>query len=710
MNGSREDIRCLVEDGVFKTACMQCPWGCGVEVHVEEGRIRRIAGDDDHPFSKGVVCPKGLAAPEVMSHPDRITQPMRRTAGGWETIDWDTAYDILVENLGEIKEKYGPRALAVAIGMPVLLGGNATVSFLRRFCDIYGTPNCFSVESICFRCQIIGRILTLGTYEVPDVVNSDCVLVWGNNPEASAPPSARRIREARDKGAKLLVIDPRTTSLAAKADVHLQVRPGTDTALALGMMQVMISENLYDRDFVEKWTVGMEELAEVASAYPLERVAEITGVPEDKIAEAARIFAGSPSACIMQGTNSLDQHVAGLQNSRCVPMLQALTGNIDNSGGFVSTSKVKINPIRLPEMMEGEPLGADQYPLFNEVWGRNFGEGQSMLLADTILTEDPYPIKGMIVSASNPVITWPGGRKLGRAMEELDFLAVMDMFMTPTAEKADLFLPAATFLERVELCDYYGTLHGVPYVSMRRKLFQVGEAVSDLDFWIELGKRMGYEEYFPWADSTEALDHALEPSGLTLAELAALPAGGMDFGKVRLGNYEKRDGFGTPSGKIELVSETLRELGHDAVPRHQEPVEKAGAGAAGGEAAGAGEAEAAGEFPLSLTTGARTLQYLHSEHRNIERLAKRGRRPEAEIHPDTANAYGVSEGSQVEIESPYGQVTMTARLTEGILPGVVSLPHGWAEASVNDITSDYSGDPITGYPILKSMKCRVRPV
>ena len=713
MSGSRDDIRCLVEDGVVKTACMQCPWGCGVEVHLEEGRIRRIRGDDNHPFSKGTICPKGLAASEVMSHPDRITQPMRRTSAGWKNIDWDTAYDILVENLGEIKEKYGPRALAVAIGMPVLLGGNATVSFLRRFCDIYGTPNCFSVESICFRCQIIGRILTLGTYEVPDVVNSDCVLVWGNNPEASAPPSARRIREARDKGAKLLVIDPRTTSLAAKADVHLQVRPGTDTALALGMMQVIISEDLYDRDFVEKWTVGMEELAEATSAYPLERVAEITGVPAEKIAEAARIFANSPSACIVQGTNSLDQHVTGLQNSRSVAMMQAITGNIDNAGGFVSTSKVKINPIRLPEMMEGEPLGADQYPLFNEVWGRNFGEGQSMLLADTIFTEDPYPIKGMIVSASNPVITWPGGRKLGRAMEELDFLAVMDMFMTDTTEKADLFLPAATFLERVELCDYYGTLHGVPHVSMRRKLFQVGEAVSDLDFWIELSKRMGYGEHFPWVDSTEALDYALEPSGFTLADLAALPEGGMSFGKVRLGNYEKRGGFGTPSGKIELASETLRDLGHDAVPRYvkgageTEPVD---AGERADSAEHAGATGGTEDFPLTLTTGARTLQYLHSEHRDVERLAKRGRRPEAEIHPDTAEEFGVSGGSQVEIESPYGRVTMTALVTEGILPGVVSLPHGWADASVNDITSDYSGDPITGYPILKSMKCRVRPV
>lgn len=700
MGAMDSDVRCLVPDGTAKTACMQCPWGCGLVVHIEGGRISRISGNKHHPFSKGLVCPKALAAPEVMLNPRRITHPMRRTDRGWQTISWDDAYGILVENLNRVRETYGPKALAVAIGMPVLLGGNATVSFLRRFCDIFGTPNCFSVESICFRCQIIGRILTLGTYEVPDITNTDCVLVWGNNPDASAPPTAKRIREALSKGARLLVIDPRVTDLAAQADVHLQVRPGTDAALALGMIQVILSEELFDREFVDVWTVGIDDLAEVAREYTLEKVAAITGVAEPKIAEAARIFARSPSACIVQGTNSLDQHAVGLQNSRCVAILQAITGNVDRAGGFVSTSKVSLNRIRLPEMMEGEPLGADRYPLFNEVWGRNFGEGQAMLLADAILTDNPYPIRAMIVAASNPVITWPNGRKLARALERLDFVAVMDLFMTPTSEKAHLFLPAATFLERVELCDYYGTLQAVPYVATRRKLFQVGEAVSDLDFWIELGKRMGYGEFFPWADATEALNYALEPSGLTIQDIAGQPDGGLPFGQVRLGYYKQKGRFATPSGKIELSSSTLRDLGHDPVPCYREGPEIPGASVAGSD----------GGFPLVLTTGARALHYLHSEHRDIERLAKRGRHAEAEIHPSTAQRYGIEPGTAIEIESPQGRVTMKARVTDRILPGVVSLPHGWNDASVNDLTDDACADPITGYPLLKSKVCRIRPL
>lgn len=688
-------VQCLVPDGVATTVCMQCPWGCGIKVQIHAGRIARITGNKEHPFSSGLICPKALAAPDVMLSPRRITSPMRRTAGGWQTIGWDQAYEILVENLSRIKEAYGAKALAVAIGMPVLLGGNSTVSFLRRFCDIYGTPNCFSVESICFRCQIIARILTLGTYEVPDVTNTACVLVWGNNPEASAPPSAKRIREALDKGAKLIVIDPRVTELAARADVHLQPRPGTDAALALGMMQVMIAEGLYDREFVEQWTVGMDELARVAAEYPLELVSNITGVPGDAVAQAARLFAQAPSACIVQGTNALDQHAVGLQNSRSVAILQAITGNIDREGGFVSTSKVALSPIRLPELMEGEPLGADRYPLFNEVWGRNFGEGQAMLLADAILEDDPYPIRGLVVAASNPLLTWPNGRKLARAMEKLDFLAVMDLFLTPTAEKANLFLPAATFLERVELCDYYGTLQAVPYVAVRKKLFQVGEAISDLEFWIELGKRMGYGDLFPWANSTAALDFAVEPSGFNLGEVAERPDGGMPFGKVRLEQYLKKAGFATPSRKIELFSQTLADLGHDPVPRHRESPEKVG--------------EVGSDFPLILTTGARLLHYLHSEYRDIDRLAKRGGQPEAEIHPETAREYGIEHGLPLAIESPQGSITMQARVTETILPGVIAVPHGWEQASVNDITDDFCADPVIGYPVLKSKVCRVRP-
>ncbi|RLB06525.1 MAG: molybdopterin oxidoreductase, partial [Deltaproteobacteria bacterium] len=562
------EVKVLCKDHIVRTACELCPWGCGLELHIEGGRIVKIKGDKKHPLNEGALCPKGAAALEVAFSPHRITHPMKKEAGKWVRISWDEALGILSEQLRDIKDRYGPQAFAVAIGMPILLGGNTTVSFLRRFCDIYGTPNCFSVESLCFRCRIIGYILTLGKFPVAEVDHAKCIVVWGHNPHNSNPPLARRITKSVEAGARLICIDPRRTQMAKRADLFLQVRPGADCALALGMMNVILEEGLYNRNFVEEWTVGLDELRGRVADYPPERVEKITQVPAEKIREAARLFATTRPACIVQGVNALDQHAVGIQNARAVAILQALTGNIDNQGGFVTTSRVHINPIRLPERMEGEPLGVDKYPLFYEVWGRAFGEGQAMVLPDVLLSGEPYPIKALFVAASNPLITWPNSKKVKKAFEKLDFIAVMDLFMTPTAEMAHLFLPAATFLERTELCDYYGTLHAIPYVTLRKKVMEVGEAWSDLRFWFSLAHKMGYDEYFPWKDEEEAIDYALKPTGLSIKDLYEHPEG-VPYGKLRIDQYRQK-GFATPSGKIELYSRTMAELGYDTLPSHRE--------------------------------------------------------------------------------------------------------------------------------------------
>ncbi|MBW2039443.1 MAG: molybdopterin-dependent oxidoreductase [Deltaproteobacteria bacterium] len=688
------EIRVLYPDRVVKTACEICPWGCGMEVHIKGGTIERVGGDKDHPLNKGVLCPKGAAALEVALSPQRITYPMKREAKGWKRISWDEALEILSERLRDIKEKYGPQAFAVAIGMPILLGGNTTVSFLRRFCDIYGTPNCVSVESLCFRCRIIGYILTLGKFPVADVDHAKCIVVWGNNPHCSNPPLAKRIVKAGKKGARLICIDPRRTEMAKQADLFLQVRPGSDCALALGMMNVIIKEDIYDQEFVKEWTVGLDELQKRVADYPPERVEEITWVPAEKIREAARLFATTRPACIVQGTNALDQHAVGIQNARAVAILQALTGNIDKIGGFITSSRVHINPIRLPELMEGEPLGVDRYPLFYEVWGRPFGEGQAMVLPDVILSGKPYPIKALFVAASNPVLTWPNSQKVKEALGRLDFMAVMDLFMTPTAEMAHLFLPAATFLERTELCDYYGTLHAIPYVTLRKKVMEVGEAWSDLRFWFTLARTMGYDEYFPWKDEEEAIDYALKPTGLSVKDLYEHPEG-IPYGTLRIDQYRQK-GFATPSGKVELYSRTMEELGHDPLPAHREPPETPV------------EGELIGEYPLILTTGARSLEFLHSEFRHVERLRKRRPHPTLQIHPATAEDWGIKDGDQVAAENRLGSIRLRAEVIDDILPGVVHIPHGWTEANVNLLTNSSAADPVTGYPALKASLCRIK--
>ena len=691
----KSNIYACVPDGIVKTACELCPWGCGMDVHIQDGQIGKVVGSREHPLNKGFLCPKGLAVKDIVYAKDRIIYPMKKENGDWRRITWDEALDTCAEKLHTIKNNYGSKALAVAIGMPVLLGGNTTVSFLRRFCDIYGTPNCFSVESICFRCRIIADILTLGKFPAPDITDAKTIMVWGNNPHASSPPTAKRIDKTVKQGAKLIVIDPRKTAIAKKADIHLQIRPGADGALAMGMINIIINEGIYDNEFVENWTVGFDELREAAAFYDPARVEKTTWVPAESIIQAARLFATNGPSCIVQGTNALDQHVSGLQNSRALAILFAITGNIDRAGGMVVTSRVHIAPIRLPEKMEGKPLGVDKFPLFYEVWGRTFGEGQGMELADTILSQEPYPIVGIIVSASNPVITWPNSGKMTEAIKSLDFSAVMDMRMTATARLCDLFLPAASFLERTELCDYYGTLQAVPFITLRRKILQAGEAKSDVEFWFELGKRMGYEEFFPWNSVEEALDYALLPTGLTIEKLNQRP-GGMPYGEKRI-DYYKKKGFPTPSGKVELFSKTLKELGHDPLPRHQESPESPLTNEA-----------LAGKYPLILTTGARTLEFLHSEYRDIPRLRKKHPEASAEIHPDTAGPLFVQDGEEIILENKMGAISIKARVTEDILPGVVNVPHGWDNCNINLITDDVSVDSVTGYPLLKSLLCRIR--
>ncbi|MBW1973844.1 MAG: molybdopterin-dependent oxidoreductase, partial [Deltaproteobacteria bacterium] len=437
----RDDVKILIDNGSIFTACELCPWGCGMEVVIKDGKVTKIKGVKDHPLNRGMLCPKGKAAYAFVTHPDRIAYPMKKVDGKFVQISWDEAFDILKEKLIFIKEKYGAKSFAVAIGMPILLGGNATVSFLRRFWDIYGSPNCFSVESICFRCRIIGYILTFGKFPVADIDHSSCIVLWGNNPTNSNPPAAMRIIKRVKEGAKLIVIDPRRIPLAKKADIHLMIRPGSDCALALSMMNVLINENLYDKEFVDKWCVGFDELKKLVFKYPPEAVEKIAGVDKELIKEAARLFGSIKPACVVQGTNALDQHTTGLQNARAIASLMALTGNIDNKGGFVTTKRVHISPIRLPEKLEGLPLGIDKFPLFYEVWGRVFGEGQAMVLANTILTQKPYPIKALFVAGSNPVLTWPETPKVKKALASLEFVAVMDLFLTDTAKYADLFLP-----------------------------------------------------------------------------------------------------------------------------------------------------------------------------------------------------------------------------------------------------------------------------
>ncbi len=685
---------------VAKTVCKMCYAGCGLDVHVEQGKIVKVEGMKEHPMNKGALCVKAENIVDYVYAEDRIKFPIRKQNGVWKRISWDQALDEISARLANNKEKYGPESLMTFAGDAITITGASMVG--ERFCDVYGTPNRSSVNAICYVIRTKAGFCTLGVSRSPDTANAKCVVLWGHNPQESIPAYGDLIDRALAGGAKLIVIDPRKIAFAKKADIHAQIRPGTDAALALGLINVIISENLYDGDFVSNWTHGFSELAERASQYPPETVERITWVPAHIIRDIARAYAAAESASIVQGTNTLDQQASGFQTSRCIAILQALTGNVDVPGGYVRMSGVvKMNPLRIPEKVESIRLmGTKEYPISHGIGGKVYGNQQSMEWPDMVLADDTV-IRAGIVQGSNPAVIWPNTAKVKKALEKLDFLVVMDLFMTATAEMADIVLPAASFLETDEVCFQTGRLANAPWVMLRKEVIEpVGESWPDWKFWFELGKRMGYNNYFPWKDHDEFLNYMMEPmaaTGITLQSLREDHPEGVPFGKMEYGEYKRR-GFATPSGKVELYSKMLEELGYDPLPYYTENPETP-----------LSAPEIAKDYPLILTTGARKKEFWHSQFRNLSGLRQRVPESYAEIHADTAAKYGIADGRMMTVESPRGSIQVRARVTVDILPRIVLIPHGWTEGNANYLTDNKPADPISGYPALKGGLCKITP-
>jgi len=685
----------VAESQIVKTVCFLCPQACGMNVYVEQGKVTKVEGMPEHPLNRGKLCSKAEAVVDFVYAPDRLRHPLKRENGDWKQISWDEALNIIVARLKEVKERYGARALVFHYGGAV--AGAASLMMAERFCDVYGTPNILSADSLCIRIRGTAQRLTLGRGRFYDPQNASCILVWGNNPDNSGLPQAMHIWDSREKGAKLIVIDPRSTPIAKRADIHARPRPGTDCALALGLLNVIIGEKLYDSEFVDKWTVGFDKLAEHVKRHPLPEIEKITWVPTETIREIARIFATTKPATIVQGGNSLDQCASGAQTNRAITILEAITGNLDVPGGFVLTGTVPLSPFRVPGKTKELPLGADKYPFAYKVAGNVIGEGQEMILPEAILTGEPYPIKAMFISSSNLAVTFPNSLKMVEALKKLDFIVVTDLFMTPTARLAHLVLPVSSFLEKDEIPIFPNIDRNRRYIMLVKKVIEVPECWSDLKIWLELARRMGYSEYFPWKDEEEVIEYLLKPSGLTVKQLREDKPGGLSLGFDRYKEYEKRGRFPTPSGKVEIYSERMERFGYDPLPTYRESPE-----------APLSNPELAKEYPLILTTGARYEGYSHSRFRNIPRLLQLAPEPLAEIHPQTAAKYGIVDSEMAVVETRRGSIEIKTNVTEDIVPGVIHIPHGWAQANVDVLTDESPTDPVSGFPALHQLLCKIR--
>ena len=692
-------------DSVIKSHCRMCHGGCGVLIYMKGGKVAKIAGDPDCPINHGTLCSKGIASSQVAYHPDRLTYPLRRMgpkgSGKWARITWDDALDTIADRILDYKEQFGAESIVLGYGT-----GRENEAVIYRFANLLGSPNVLTAGHFCYGPRVATGILTCGTNPIVDYENQpQCIMVWGNNLVISNPDcyKGEPFSNCVNKGSKLIAVDPRRTQIAARADIWLPLRPGTDTALALGMLNVIVHEALYDRDFVEKYVHGWKPFVERINEYPPHRVEKITWVPQEKMKEAARVFATTKPAAIQWGV-AIEQQASCADNNRALLALMGITGNIDVPGGQVLFKPPKIRNVghfgahkHLPEGQAAKRLGGDRFRLAD-----HFAIINPKCVWDAIVEEKPYPVKMLFFISSNPLMTRANAREVYRALEKVDFMAVADFFMTPTAELADIVLPAATWLEMDYIGDFWKR-HGM--ILPRRKAIQVGECRSDHEMLNDLAHRVGQGEHW-WADFEGGLDYILEPLGMTWQEFKKI-----DYvrGEIAYHKYKEK-GFSTPTGKFELYSTLLDKWGHDPLPQYREPPESPHS-----------TPDLCEAYPYILITGVRSPGFFHTENRQVPWLRELHKDPVVEIHPDTALKIGIREGDWVVIESPRGKIRQRAKLFDGMDPRIVAAQHGWwfpekqgpgygwEESNINILTDNAYEvcDPAMGATPVRALLCNI---
>ncbi len=702
--------------------CGICGSACAVRIHLEGGRIRRLTPRPAHPH--GITCRRITRVEDIVYSPHRQLYPQRgigpRGQRSLQRIGWEEALDAVADGVRETARRYGPEAVCLYTGRGTFehslwemlspAGVRETSAWSLLF--PFGSPNTTGAGSVCYVSQaVLAPALTSGVWKVdtgPDLDQARLVVVWGTNPANASPPlEMAALKRARARGVPVLVVDHRRTETVRELEARwLPIRPGTDGALALAMIQVLIEEGLYDRPFVDRWTVGFPELKEYVRAFTPERAEEITCLPAAEIRQAAREIADARGASLLIRTG-LEYSNSGVQNARAVLILWALAGNFDVPGGNL----IRIPPWsfqvergrRVPPPQGSQPIGADRYPLYTHFRR----EAQAMELPRAILEGKPYPVRALLLFGASILTAYPDPALWRRAFSALDFLLVVDRLPTEEGLFADIVLPACTGFE------HGGYIVQGRRVALRRAVIPpLGESRSDWDIAIALAGRLGYAHLYP-RSIEQMIEWAFEGTGLDPAELARHPEGveqpapPMRYRKWELGllRPDGRPGFDTPSGKFEIASGLLAEHGYDPLPVFRPPVEGP-----------LGSPELARRFPLVFSSGSRNKVFFNSQHQHLPSLVERYPRPLVWIHPEDAAPRGIADGDRVLLSTPRGQVTFTARVTEDILRGTVEADaHGggllaapaWRECNVNLLTDFENRDPISGFPVYKALLCEV---
>jgi anaerobic selenocysteine-containing dehydrogenase len=648
-------------------------------------------------LNKGYVCPKGLHSADRLNHPDRLKHPLKRLgprgSNQWQRIGWPEALDLVADNLLKIKQTHGARSVVFGQGMPKGLEHFSLI----RLANLFGSPNVIAVQDVCHAPREIAGLHTCGFYPVADFHHpTQLALIWGSNVTSTNEEGeiCSLLLQQLGEGTELIVVDPRRTGLAKRAKFWLPIRPGTDSALALAFLNVIIAEQLYDKEFVTQWTHGFDSLAQQARAFSPEKTTDSTWVDPELVRAAARAYSRAKPAALQWG-NAIEQNHRCFDATRALVCLMAICGNLDVAGGNIQPTEPRF--IRLGELVQAERLPSKQKEMLHVFHGTipRLLSVPPAYFRKAILEGFPYPVKAAYLQGTNPLITYADSPLTYRALQALEFLVVADIFMTPTALLADLVLPAATSFEFNDI-GHCGLGHG--FILARPKVVDPPEECwPDIKILNEIGKRVSSPNDW-FEDYEELLNEILRPGGLTWEQFAEKShlQGADQFQKYL------KNGFKTPSTKVELALSKAAELGVAGLPDFADlPADDP-------------------EYPLVLTS-CKSRFYLHSSYRWIQGLRKERPFPKVEIHPQTAAPLGIHEGDEVVIGTPRGSIVQIAHLTPDLHPRVVNAAYGWwfpesgpqdlynwQKSNYNMLTSVEGLGKEFGTPDLKGLNCRIQ--
>ncbi len=640
--------------GYIPSMCEMCVWRCGLIAKVKDGRVVKLDGNPEHPHSRGNLCPRGQSGLMNTYDPDRVLTPLvrvgKRGEGKFRQASWDEALDIVASNMLKIKEKYGAEAMVFSSTH------NLSQVQFENLLYAFGSPNYGTQRSLCFNAMITAFSLTYGVEEPSRKYDDvEFILMVGRNMmEAISTSETSELSHAIDRGAKLVYLDPRYTKTASKASEWIPIRPGTDSAFLLAMISVITTNELADCEFVKKYVVGCDDLPREMSRYTPAWAEQITGVPAATIERIAREYAAAKHNALAHPGWRTSNFINSFQTERAIATLNAVSGNVLTPGGCLSAEVAA----------EGAGLGMPKQPPYPRVSALRLDGvpwkyplvplklGVFQELRDAILTGEPYQSHGWFISRQNPILSLPDRARTLEAFGKMDFIATVDIIMNDTAWFSDVVLPEASYLERY---DPLLPVNGKAFI--RQPVIEPqGEAKSALWIYKQLGERLGLGDFFQYEDEEDYIRQQLKPLGVSLEDVklkgyAEMPA-------------EESDGeitFNTPSGKIEVYSETLKNAGFSAWPTWEEPLMPA-------------------ENEFYLLTG-KVAQQTQFGTQNNQLLHKYSDEPRLWMNAQTAAKLGLATDDWVEVTSPVGAVHVILLATEAIRPDCVYMTPGYGHLS-----------------------------